>query len=221
MTHSSLHLTCTLCLGLGLAPLAAAADHAATTIQLPAKDLDKKFFLAVAPMNLDGTVNVVVEQPAAKGKKGRALPVGRIPHSILAKEKGGSGEPLTACLMGSSAPAGATVRGRVLGLMTRTLAGREDTRVVVVPMNGPFGPCATLEQLETAAPGFLAELKATIGPAKEAAFAPKGRKEALRFVGDAIQDFDCAYVTEARKRPLDKDGNPLTYRWAGARNIGE
>jgi inorganic pyrophosphatase len=217
MTRSSLHLTCILC----LAPLAFAADHATTTVQLPAKDLDKTFLLAVAPMNLDGTVNVVVAQAAAKGKPGRALPQGRIPHSILAKEKGGNGQPLTACLMGSSAPAGATVRGRVLGLMTRTQGSRQETRVVVVPMNGPYGPCTSLEQLETAAPGFLADLKAAFGAGKDATFATSGRKQALRFVGDAIQDFDGAYVTDAMKRPLDKDGNPLVYRWAGARNIGE
>ena len=49
----------------------------------------------------------------------------------------------------------------------------------------------------------------------------KGRAEAIRFVGDAILDFETSVVTDADKRPLDEKGNPYLYRWAGAKNIGE
>ena len=42
-----------------------------------------------------------------------------------------------------------------------------------------------------------------------------------KLVGDAVSDFEGAYIKEADKRPLDKDGNPMLYKWAGARNIGE
>ena len=48
-----------LSLGLAVAPLVG-AEHAATTVQLPAKDVDKTFLTGVAPMNRDGSVNVVV-----------------------------------------------------------------------------------------------------------------------------------------------------------------
>lgn len=207
---------------LGLAaPFALAAEHAATTVQLPAKDLDKTFLTNVFPMNVDGTVNVVVDA-AAKARKGaRVVPTGRIPRSILAKEKGGTGLPVHAFVLGVTPAPGATVRGRDIATLCRTAAGKEDCRAVVVPQDGTFGPYTTLEQIEAKAPGTLADLKEKLGPAKDAAFTVKGRKETLVFVGDAISDFENALVKDADKRPLDKDGNPQLYKWAGARNIGE
>ena len=211
-----------LCLGLVAAPLAG-AEHAAATIQLPSKDLDKKFLLAVSPMNRDGSVNVVVDAVPAKGKKGgRVVPAGRIPRSILAKEKGGNGEPLAAFVLGATPAAGSTVRGRALAMLCRAVGGKEDCRVLVVPRDGRFGPYTTLDQIEAKDPDLLAELKERFGPAKgEAPFVQKGRKETLRFVGDAITDFELALVKGSDRRPLDKDGNPMLYKWAGARNIGE
>ncbi len=221
MNRSSLRLV--FALGLGFAPLAQAGDPVAPGIQLPTKDLEKKFFVSLVPMNPDGTVNVVVDPASAKAKKGaRVLLQGRIPRSILSREQGGTGEALMAYLPGAATPAGAVVRGRALALVTRTLAGKADCRVVVVPMDGLYGPYTSLDQIEKAAPGLLADLQAGFGPAKEGAtFATKGRKEALRLVGDAVSDFEGAYIKEADKRPLDKDGNPMLYKWAGARNIGE
>jgi len=207
---------------LGLAaPFALAEDHAATTFQLPAKDLDKTFLTSVLPMNVDGTVNVVVD-PAAKAKKGaRVVTTGRIPRSILAKEKGGTGAPVSAFVLGATPAPGATARGRDIAMICRSAAGKDDCRAVVVPQDGTFGPCTTLEMIEARTPGILADLKEKIGPAKDATFTVKGRKETLLFVGDAIADFENSLIKDADKRPLDKDGNPLLYKWAGARNIGE
>jgi len=207
---------------LGLAaPFALAAEQAAPTVALPAKDLDKTFLTNVFPMNADGTVNVVVD-PAGKAKKGaRVLPTGRIPRTILAKEKGGPGLPVPAILLGVAPAPGAIVRGRDIATVCRTAAGKEDCRAIVVPQDGAFGPYTSLEQIEAKAPGILADLKEKIGPAKDAAFSVRGRKETLVFVGDAIADFENALIKESDKRPLDKDGNPQLYKWAGARNIGE
>jgi hypothetical protein len=203
------------------APFALAAEHAATTVQLPTKDLDKTFLTAVYPMNVDGTVNVVVD-PAAKAKKGaRVLTTGRVPRTILAKEKGGTGATVSAFVLGATPAPGTTARGRDIATLCRTAAGKDDCRVVVVPQDGKFGPYTTLDQIEAKDPGILADLKEKIGPAKDATFTVKGRKETLAFVGDAIADFENALVKDADKRPLDKDGNPQLYKWAGARNIGE
>ncbi len=221
MNRSSLRLV--FALGLGMAPLAHAADPVPPSIQLPTKDLEKTFLVSLSPMNADGTVNVLVDQPSAKAKKGgRAVALGRIPRSFLGKDKGGSGQALWAYLPGSAAPAGTLVRGRALALVTRSLAGKAECRVVVVPMDGLYGPYTSLDQIEKAAPGLLAELQAGFGPAKEGGtFSVQGRKETLRLVGDAISDFEGAFIKDADKRPLDKDGNPMLYKWAGARNIGE
>jgi inorganic pyrophosphatase len=208
-------------LGLGTASLATAQDHPAATVQLPAKDLDKKFLTAVPPMNADGTVNVVVD-PAAKAKKGeRAITTGRIPRTILAKEKGGNGETVAAFVLGATPAPGATVRGRDIATICRTAAGKADCRAVVVPQDGKFGPFTTLDQIEAKDPGVLAAIKEKLGPARDATFAVKGRKDTIMFVGDAIADFENSLIRDADKRPLDKDGNPQLYKWAGARNIGE
>ena len=207
-------------LGLGAAPLATAQEHAATAVQLPTKDLDKRFLTSVQPMNADATVNVVVDP--AKAKKGaRVFTTGRIPRTILAKEKGGNGEMVAAFVLGATPAPGATVRGRDIALLCRTAAGKDDCRALVVPQDGTFGPYTTLEQIEAKAPGTLADLKEKIGPAKDATFSVKGRKETLTFVGDAIADFENSLIKDADKRPLDKDGNPMLYKWAGSRNIGE
>jgi inorganic pyrophosphatase len=208
-------------LGLGTAPLATAQDHAATPVQLPAKDLDKKFLTGVLPMNADGTVNVVVD-PAAKARKGaRAVTTGRIPRTILAKEKGGNGEMVAAFVLGAAPAPGTAARGRDIATICRTAAAKADCRAVVVPQDGTFGPFTTLDQIEAKDPGILADLKEKIGPARDATFTVKGRKETLMFVGDAIADFENALIKDADKRLLDKDGNPQLYKWAGSRNIGE
>jgi inorganic pyrophosphatase len=208
-------------LSLGAAPLATAQDHAATPVQLPAKDIDKSFLTSVLPMNADGTVSVVVD-PASKAKKGALiLTTGRIPRTILAKEKGGNGEMVAAFVLGATAAPGAIVRGRDIATICRTAAGKDDCRAVVVPRDGAFGPYTTVEMIEAKAPGTLAGLKERIGPAKDATFSVKGRKETIAFVGDAIADFENSLIKDADKRPLDRDGNPMLYKWAGSRNIGE
>ena len=217
----STKLTIPILLGLAAAPLATAAEHSTAAVQLPAKDLDKRFLTSVMPMNVDGTVNVVID-PSKTRKGGAVIPVGRIPRSIVTSEQGGNGEPLAAFVLGSTAPAGATVRGRALAELCRTVAEKTDCRVVVVPLDGRYGPYPTLDQIEAKDTALLADLKELFGPAKgPATFAQKGRKETLAFVGNAISDFEMALIKEADKRPLDKDGNPVLYRWAGARNIGE
>ena len=219
MTRSITHSTrLSLALLLGLSAL---AGDSYTRVPLPAKDIAKTFLVASEPVNRDGTYNAVALAPA-KAKKGqKPVSLGVVPRSILAKSKGGSDAPVVAYLLGVQPVAGELVKGRPVGLVIRTMAGKEETRVVLAAWEGNLGSCRSLEEVEQLAPGTLATLKEGFGTAKDASFATKGRKEALRFLGDAITDFICAYVTDADKRPLDKDGNPTLYKWAGARNIGE
>lgn len=200
-----------------------AAEEAAKTVQLPAKDLDKKFFVNILPMNRDASVNVVADASQPKAKKGaRVIPTGVIPRSIVAVEKGGNGLPLAAFVLGAAPAPGATVAGRDIAALCRTAAGKTECRVLVVPRDGKFGPFTTLAQIEAKDPGLTADLKEKFGPAKgEAQFTVKSRKETIRYVGDAIADFENSLIKESDKRPLDKNGNPQLYKWAGARNIGE
>ena len=63
-------------------------------------------------------------------------------------------------------------------------------------------------------------MSAPPGPGDPAAL-ERFRGRPVLVIGDAILDFETSVVTEADKRPLDEKGNPYTYRWPGARNIGE
>ena len=177
--------------------------------------------MASDPINRDGTFNAVAQAPVKEKKGVKALPLGLVPRSILAKSKGGNDGPAVAFILGLQPAAGEVVKCRAVGLVIRTVAGKDETRVALVAWDSNLGSCRSLADVEKLAPGTLASLKEGFGVAKDATFATKGRKEALRFLGDAITDFTCAYVTEADKRPLDKDGNPMLYKWSGARNIGE
>lgn len=201
--------------------LSSFAGDSYSRVPLPPKDVAKTFLVASDPVNPDGTFNVVAQTPAKEKKGLKAVPTGLVPRSILAKSKGGNDAPVVAYLLGTQPAAGALVKGRPVGLLVRTVAGKNETRPVIAAWEGNLGSCRSLEEVEKLAPGTLASLKDAFGPAKDASFATKGRKEALRFLGDAITDFNCAYVTEADKRALDANGNPMLYRWAGARNIGE
>lgn len=191
-----------------------------TRVPLPTKDVAKTFLVASDPVNRDGTYNAVALAPSKVKKGVKAVPLGLVPRSILAKSKGGNDAPVQAYILGVQPAAGDLVKGRPVGLVVRTVAGKEETRLVLTAWDSNLGSCRSLDEVERLAPGTLTALKDGFG-AKDATFATKGRKEALRFLGDAITDFSCAYLTDADKRPLDQDGNPMLYKWTGARNIGE
>jgi hypothetical protein len=204
-----------------LAGLSALAGDNYVRVPLPPKDVAKTFLVAWEPVNRDGTYHAVAQAPAKEKKGVKAVPLGLVPQSIVAKSKGGNDAPVVAYILGVQPAAGELMKGRPVGLVIRTVAGKDETRVVLGAWEGTLGSCRSLDEVEKLAPGTLESLKAAFGPAKDATFATKGRKEALRFLGDAITDFICAYVTDANKRPLDANGNPQLYKWAGARNIGE
>ena len=212
-TRPVLQLACLLALGLPMP-----ARQPAAAIPLPGQAvLESRFLVATRAMNPDATLNVVIDQPlGGSGKSAPFLALGRIPRSILA-----GGEPVTAIVLGAVDP-GVTLRGRALGLITRTLDGRTETLVVLAPPDGPCGRYASLDQLEADLPVLRTGFQAAFGPARAgASFIRQGRREAVRFVGDAVSAFESALVKEADKRPLDKDGNPMLYRWPGARNIAD
>lgn len=155
---------------------------------------------------------------------------GIIPRSVLLKEKGGDGDPVDVCVLGPALPIGSVVKARPLGLLSLFDAGEIDDKVILVLDNSPFAVCKSMEDLDAKFPGVTTILRTWFtsykGRDKTGKFimtSPgfKGRAEAIRFIGDAILDFEKARVTEADKRPLDKDGNPYLYRWPGSRNIGE
>lgn len=228
--RTQLWLAIVLTLGLPFGSVQAKSDPAVTAIQLPEKDVKKRFMTSIYPMNTDASVNIVIDA-AAKTKNPAKMnySAGKVPRSILAKEKNGDGEPLKAVVLGTPRAAGAVLKGRPLALITKLVRGKQQTLLVVTTLTSIYGSAQTLDQIEAQTPGTMAQLKSAFAPVKavkcdeviEVAYESKGRKETIRLLGDAISDFDSAFVKESDKRPLDNDGNPQLYLWPGARNIGE
>lgn len=214
----------------------AAAKQAAAK---PAKNL----LVETDPLNVDGTVNVVVVVPAGKpaqvlaeakarlepsaSKKGAAatFTYGAVPHTTLPKDKGGDGKAADAVILGASAPAGTVVKGRVLGIMVLAGAAEGDSKLIVATEGSPYFGCRNIADLDAKFPGETAKVQTFFtsykGKAPITAGGFKERAEAVQFLGDAILAFERTFYTEADKRPLDKDGNPSLYPWPGAKNLGE
>lgn len=157
---------------------------------------------------------------------------GAIPRSILAKSKskGGDGDSVDALVLGPSVPRGSVVKGRLIGLLDLVDNGEKDTKAVIVMDSTPFASVRSIADLDARFPGVTTILQTWFtsykgvgkdGKLQLSSAGFKGKAEAVRFVGDAILDFETAAVTEADKRALDEKGNPYLYRWPGAKNLGE
>lgn len=155
---------------------------------------------------------------------------GAIPRSILLKSKGGDGDGVDALVLGPSVERGTVVKGRLIGLLDLVDNGEKDTKAVIVMEGTPFAKVRSIADLDAKFPGVTTILQTWFtsykgvgkdGKLQLASTGFKGKAEAVRFVGDAILDFETGAVTEADKRPLDEKGNPYLYRWPGAKNLGE
>lgn len=145
---------------------------------------EKSFISGYDPINLDGTVNVVVEIPAGttakyetdvktglmeiEQKNGKprfvqylAYPAnyGLIPRSVLLKSKGGDGDPLDVIALGPSVPSGSVVKGRAIGVLTLVDTGEKDDKVIVALENGPFANVGSIEDLDKKFPGVTTILQ--------------------------------------------------------------
>lgn len=155
---------------------------------------------------------------------------GAIPRSILLKSKGGDGDGVDALVLGPSVERGTVVKGRLIGLLDLIDNGEKDTKAVIVMEGTPFAKVRSIADLDAKFPGVTTILQTWFtsykgvgkdGKLQLVSGGFKGKAEAVRFVGDAVLDFETAAVTEADKRPLDEKGNPYLYRWPGAKNLGE
>jgi len=216
---------------------------------------DRSFMTGYDPVNVDGTVNVVIEIPAGTTAKymvdlksgmieleqknglpryveylGYPCSYGNVPRSLLLKSKGGDGDAVDAIVLGPSVPTGSVVKGRAIGMMSLLDTGEKDDKVIVVMENSPFARVRSVEELDRRFPGVTTILQTWFtsykGRDKEGKLyltSPgfKGRAAAIKFIGDAVLDYENSVVTDADRRPLDEKGNPYLYRWPGAKNVGE
>jgi inorganic pyrophosphatase len=216
---------------------------------------EKNFWSGYDPVNVDGTVNVVIEIAAGTTAKymvelksgmieleqkngapryvqylGYPCNYGNIPRSVLLKSKGGDGDAVDALVLGPSVPTGSVVRGRAIGMLSLMDTGEKDDKVVVVMENTPFFSARSIDELDRKFPGVTTILQTWFtsykGRDKDGKLflsSPgfKGRAETVKFIGDAVLDYENSVVTDADRRPLDEKGNPYLYRWPGAKNVGE
>jgi inorganic pyrophosphatase len=216
---------------------------------------ERNFLSGYDPVNVDGTVNVVIEIPAGTTAKymvdlksgnieleqkngapryvqylGYPCNYGNIPRSVLLKSKGGDGDAVDALVLGPSVPTGSVVRGRAIGMLSLMDTGEKDDKVVVVMENTPFFSVRSIDELDRKFPGVTSILQTWFtsykGRDKDGKLflsSPgfKGRAETIKFIGDAVLDYENAVTTDADRRPLDEKGNPYLYRWPGAKNVGE
>ena len=155
---------------------------------------------------------------------------GLIPRTILSKAKGGDGDPVDVLVLGPTVPRGSVVRGRAIGMLSLVDNGEIDDKIIVVMENSPFAKVRSIADLDAKFPGVTAILQTWFtsykgygkdGKLQLASPGFKGRAETIKFIGDAILDYETAMVGESDKRPLDPKGNPYLYRSPLAKNIGE
>ena len=145
---------------------------------------EKNFWTGYDPVNVDGTVNVVIEIAAGTTAKymvdlksgnieleqknggpryvqylGYPCNYGNIPRSVLLKSKGGDGDAVDALVLGPSVPTGSVVRGRAIGVMSLMDTGEKDDKVVVVMENTPFASVRSIEELDRKFPGVTSILQ--------------------------------------------------------------
>src|SRR5512141_66221 len=145
---------------------------------------EKNFLSGYDPVNVDGTVNVVIEISAGTTAKymvdlksgnmeleqkngapryvqylGYPCNYGNLPRSVLLKSKGGDGDALDALVLGPSVPTGSVVRGRAIGIMSLMDTGEKDDKVVVVMENSPFFSVRSIDELDRKFPGVTSILQ--------------------------------------------------------------
>ncbi len=145
---------------------------------------ETNFWTGYDPVNLDGTINVVVEIPAGTTAKyevvmntgmieleqkngkprfvqylGYPCNYGNVPRSLLPKSKGGDGDPLDVLLLGPAVATGSVVKGRAIGVLTLVDGGEKDDKIVAVMQDGPFATVSSLGDLDKRFPGVTSILQ--------------------------------------------------------------
>ncbi|MDJ0849924.1 MAG: inorganic diphosphatase [Myxococcota bacterium] len=131
-----------------------------------------------APLNPDGTINVVVEIPAGTTAKwevakpsgelrweleeGRPRVVrylgypgnyGMLPRTLLARQEGADGDPLDALVLGAAVARGSVVRARVIGVLRLLDGGERDDKILAVLDGDPLAEARSIRDLDERFPG--------------------------------------------------------------------
>ncbi|WP_052750239.1 ParB-like protein [Arsukibacterium sp. MJ3] len=136
-------------------------------------------------INTDGSVNVLIEITAgsnAKWQQNKAAPLqleweqqqgklrqidylaypanyGIVSNTLLAKERGGDGDPLDVLVLGQALPQGTVQQVRIVAVMRMLDNGEQDDKLLAVPLSGVFSEITDLAELQHQFPGVTEQLQ--------------------------------------------------------------
>jgi inorganic pyrophosphatase len=139
----------------------------------------KSFLDGINPINMDGTVNVVVEIPAGTIEKwevsksdgsiiwdflegsprsihyiGFIGNYGMVPKTLLPKHLGGDGDPLDALVIGPPVERGDVVSGKIIGKLNMLDNGEDDDKLIIIAKNSPMFSVSNIGELDSDFPGI-------------------------------------------------------------------
>ena len=145
---------------------------------------EKNYLTGYPALNVDGTVNVVIEIPAGhtakyevnkktgmlelEQKNGKPRFVkyvgypgnyGMIPRTILPKDQGGDGDPMDVIVLGPSVPIGSIVKARPIGVLDLLDGGEKDYKILMVQEGSPLAVCDSINDLDEKFPGITTIVK--------------------------------------------------------------
>lgn len=137
---------------LQIAPAVAERHVVHAVVEIPAGTADKW------EVTKDGR-SLVIERSGGALRRIDYLPYpanyGFMPRTRSDSTAGGDGDALDVILLGPSAPCGAVVRARVLGVLRLIDDGETDHKVLAVRPNAPLGDVDSMDDLRDRYPGVL------------------------------------------------------------------
>lgn len=140
----------------------------------------KNLFADIHPVNLNGTINAVIEIPSGTIEKwelnksngiierdsidgtprtieylGYPGNYGFIPRSVLLKENGGDGDPLDIIVLGPPVKRGTVVACSLIGSLKLLDRGEQDDKLIAIAQNSPLKSIGSIEELKLNYPGAL------------------------------------------------------------------
>jgi inorganic pyrophosphatase len=93
-------------------------------------------------------------KPRRVADLGYPVNYGMVPRTVLAKQRGGDGDPLDILVLGEAIPRGSVLPVRVIGLMEMHDRGALDVKIVAVREDSPLGGVRSIEDLDRDFPGI-------------------------------------------------------------------
>lgn len=142
----------------------------------------ENLLMIAPPVNSDQTIHVVIENPAGSFEKwevqssgelvqelqdgqplrmpGEPWPAnaGMIPRTLLSEELGGDQEPIDVLVLGDALARGELVRAVPIALLQVIDRLERDDKVIAVTPGTPYADFRSMEEVDEAFPGLLAEL---------------------------------------------------------------